>query len=611
MSFHSVSFEGSSLLNQELVQQQHDQQQQLQKQHQQQHFQSPKIVLEEIQFQNEQHSERQRQLQLKHNHQKIDLQLMQNQTLPQQLQPMYYDSSNGDLELGALQYGHQDKVFTKDGTVPISFHIPADEPKREYYKRLIESNGGFVSEGHYLLINSDKLILVTSKPTTVKNAVTGQFLEDCVNLGTFQNPKAYRSPQDLATTTNDLPVNTEGKVRSNRKFNQQKDEFILDEVRKRPRFRNSHIFFEELKNSPILHGHTGNSIRSRYRNHLQDKLQYIYKVDANDVPILDSNKQYIKIGLEHLPATLKNKYTPLDDYILCREAVAYMKSKGITDSTKCPYSFFGDVYKKNPHHSLHSWRDHYRKYFTDKSPHEYVRYYRMCEENGVAPVSASGPWVAHAKSEPNDRIGALDEEIGETKNSNAHDVMSNSVGIAKPHLDSLPGDEISSGEESEELYLKPKVDTQHESLVIEYLPEDAGLDSVINVEQLAEISANPAGFVDNVVNVAKLGKSIFELGFTKEFISHALMSSSNDASLMHTFLCATAERLAKLLEAGENVHDKVKELISTDGIAGLWTEVQDFWLHNKPSAIKGVFSEKEIAKRSAFLNQLFGEETQT
>ena len=87
-----------------------------------------------------------------------------------------------------------------------------------------------------------------------------------------------------------------------------------------------------------MRGHTGNSIRSRFRKHLESRLNYIYKTDDQDQLIRDEAGNLIKIGLDEMPGTLKNKFTPEDDYLLCCVALEYMASNNI-DSIGLRYSF--------------------------------------------------------------------------------------------------------------------------------------------------------------------------------------------------------------------------------------------------------------------------------
>ena len=89
------------------------------------------------------------------------------------------------------------------------------------------------------------------------------------------------------------------------RFTIEQDEFILEHIRRKPRFRQSQKFYAQLALLEPLRGHTGNSIRSRFRKHLESRLNYIYKTDDQDQLIRDEAGNLIKIGLDEMPGTLK------------------------------------------------------------------------------------------------------------------------------------------------------------------------------------------------------------------------------------------------------------------------------------------------------------------
>lgn len=160
------------------------------------------------------------------------------------------------------------------------------------------------------------------------------------------------------------------------KFTPEADSYILEQVRMKPRFRTSHKFFEELAHHEPLRGHTGNSVRSRYRLQLENKLGYVYKTDNFDQLILDENGQHIAIPVESAK-TMKTKFTAQDDFDLCNDIIDYVvrtqdplqihntgDSKYPLDENKFSVSilFFDQYATEHPNHSSSSWRDRYRKF---------------------------------------------------------------------------------------------------------------------------------------------------------------------------------------------------------------------------------------------------------
>ncbi|KAI5952238.1 RAP1 [Candida jiufengensis] len=179
---------------------------------------------------------------------------------------------------------------------------------------------------------------------------------------------------------------TRKKSGNQNRFSTEKDEYILEQVRKNPKLRNSHEFFSKLATTEMLSMHTGPSIRSRYRIYLESNLKYVYKTDDRNRLIKDSNGELIKISTDELPETLRNKFTPEDDLHLCLQAEEWSKEVCKQNNTvydpypkkSLPYSFFNQLYKKFPRHTLNSWRDRYRYFITDGTIEQFKKYYNDC-----------------------------------------------------------------------------------------------------------------------------------------------------------------------------------------------------------------------------------------
>lgn len=239
---------------------------------------------------------------------------------------------------------------------------------------MIMQNGGYLAEGEV-----DGIVCVTSK-SHLGGFVRIDYIDDCVSVGQLLPFEGYTIPatssliddeddvgarEDIidilgltqhgqqqqqagkrnefinstigtASTTTSVNAN-EGTYKqslvkltipSNR-YTEEKDEYILEQVRRNPRFRNSHVLFHDLATHEMLKPHTGNSIRSRYRRHLAPRLHYVYKTNDRDKLIKDKQGRLIKVLIEDLLSleTIKTKFTPLDDYEMCCLAVVYIKNE--------------------------------------------------------------------------------------------------------------------------------------------------------------------------------------------------------------------------------------------------------------------------------------------
>lgn len=196
-----------------------------------------------------------------------------------------------------------------------------------------------------------------------------------------QNEMPVQEQELVSTASSSVQKSTTKTAKkSTNRFTEEQDEFILERIRENPRLRNSHKFYDTLATMEILNNHTQNSIRSRYRRLLQHRLYYVYKIDDFDRLVYDKHGEKIKVGIEDIGGTLKNKFTAEDDYILC---------KALKDAKRVVYSVFSDLYRKNPHHSINSWRDRYRKFVGDGDIEAYITYYEKKISVGETPEGLS------------------------------------------------------------------------------------------------------------------------------------------------------------------------------------------------------------------------------
>ena len=378
--------------------------------HQQQQLQYyRRVQIEEATRQRQQRKQQRKQLQLQ-----LQLQLQQSIPIPNRPnrsppKPIFID---------------------KDGK-SMYFYIPEDEPNRNKYRDLIITHGGVLVEKYFpsiIPLSNNEELIGFIKLTFIDDCIAQNQLLPVIDYGTYGNPEDApfdassiidEFHSDLTNGISSLFGPIEGTSTSSmvgppppppnrrtvsafpnaqinhnynsrrgstgHRFTIEQDEFILEQVRRKPRFRQSQKFYRKLAELEPLRGHTGNSIRSRFRKHLESRLNYIYKTNDMDELIYDEAGNLIKIGLDQMPGTLKNKFIPQDDYILCCYALKYMETTN-TDSSALPYSFYDSMYRKCPKHTLHSWRDRFRKFIRDKTDLvEYKEYYENCEKVGMTP----------------------------------------------------------------------------------------------------------------------------------------------------------------------------------------------------------------------------------
>lgn len=406
-------------------------------------------------------------------------------------------------------------LFTLNMGTSLLFYLPKDEPNRNQYMTLLISHGGIVTDKYD---QGDKIKVLSSR--FFPNGYKINWLQDLINDGFLVDWDRYKWVQnydesvyeetenatvfdgsasrvepgynnEFTLSPPNQPRNSLKKIiapsRGHTRFNSEKDEFIIQKVRKHPRYRNSHKFFEELASYDILKGHTGNSVRSRYRNHLQSKVKYVWDTDEDGEIRVDDNGRKIKVLLSEYQGSLKNNFTAEDDYLLCSEVAKISglpyeteskasfdvedfyndkikkannnSDSNYSDLNPVTYSFFDKMYRKNPNHTLHSWRDRFRKYVCIDVIPDYLKYYQRCLKLKIHPKnlprkieytknvnsSAMHELVESSSSSREVNSSALDEEIGETANSN----IDAALNIQPPKLLDLDvdgSDEISEGE---------------------------------------------------------------------------------------------------------------------------------------------------------------------
>ncbi|KAG2734751.1 hypothetical protein G9P44_002757 [Scheffersomyces stipitis] len=618
-------------------------------------------------------------------------------------------------------------LFTNREGRSIRFYMEYSEPRRLHYKALIETHGGVLLDH-----SVTDCFWLSTNPLTGRRSYRVQYIDDCVRLVTLQDIRIYSHPDfnidtnllhrgagdttsgmemdptsvaaavvygdaqpnpnlssaadlpsdfALATAGTSLSPGTAPKVRTHNRFTPQKDAFILEEVRKHPRARHSHEFFRNLAKNEILKGHTGNSVRSRFRKHLEANLQYVYQQESDGNPSKDAHGNYIPT--KELPQTLKNKYTAEDDYYLCTEAKKYILAKesakdggegrgsGKLPELKVllPYSFFSNLCRpdrggqdevadseNNPdkrnkkhigqRHTLHSWRDRYRKFVGDGTIEKYIKSYeasenpKPLERRGVINSSSLNNMTGELReivgsNARNREERALDEEIGQTKSSligvpdlnmSAGDVLESLEPIERPTMREIEEDEeiiedieVDDIEDIEDFQdastqlssiqanFEDAVNhgSQDSQSVMKYIGkgvkfEDLFTDpSVLNYDLVSKLNTALRSISDDV---QELAECLEELGFKQALVEHLLYSTCCDKTRLFFLFRHIYNNLQDNLVS--DGHIPVYELLQPPDEGGFWTKEQDDLLQAGRDDALEVQNKRQIRTRREFLNKL-------
>lgn len=606
-------------------------------------------------------------------------------------------------------------IFTDATGQPIVFYIDHMDPNREKYQKLIHSAGGLVESDERVLERSDVAQLSTY-PWNDRVTISLGFIEDSLKKGLMvyideyrigpglskKNP-LYDDNMDAANAVAHALAKKSKLSKTTKKFDADADAYILEQVRMKPRFRTSHKFFEELAHHQLLEGHTGNSVRSRFRAHLEHKLQYVFKTDEFDNLVLDEEGNRIPIPV-NLAKTIKNRFSAEDDFHLCDDIVNHVLSTQDPDQLKFAdgqfnkdgylnenkfsvlISFFDDYARHNPQHSLLSWRDRYRKFARVYGLQKYRDYYvrelktkdgpqpmknltsralkekKKIENNvrrmkkahddaevaaaaAVAAVANTGHLLAHpdhvthgphtqmdanaAAAVANLAVSArdaaaLDEEIGEVKNSNIHEALRNvgaeagrvnidddlvSLGVRAladhsaihPSLSGHPND---SGDEFE-FELKDEADLQDPyAREMVYMPRTATIDDLFASDFYAQNSKELLDLVSDVLSrlgpedIGNVYREFERLGFSRRFTGHTFKVTGANAKYMHEFLLQVFRGIEK--DDGEKPVD-LQDLLFPRHQNGFWTPEYDSYLRKGKYNKLSFQTEESLQARRAFL----------
>lgn len=571
------------------------------------------------------------------------------------------------IQLGNASTLLSHNIFTYDGSTPMIFFIPFDDPNRYEYRDKIIRHGGITTDTQPNESTFNRIIILSSynvkgqlcfKLTFVDDSIKqnrscdlnnykyspGENFDLCVSLGGNRALNATQGREIDVSYSNMLTRSGRASaVRPSHRFNDTKDEYILKQVRLNPRLRNSHKFFDELATHDILKGHTGNSIRSRYRNHLESRLGYVYKTEENGTLLKTPDGKNIRQSLDKLPKTLKNRFTVLEDYQLCTEIVEYCKGKYLLDlqegnypkdengkpkefdyyiDFQVPVSFFTMMAKNYPSHSYHSWRDRYRKFVRQYGAQKFIDDYNTAIKNGELPSQMKNLTSKKAN------IGAgFKELLGSSYNFKPLAIKQNEempslgegMGEIRPAIDDVvqknnpytavePSNSIHIHNDLEEPSQQLPASQEGLNIDIRYIPENILHEDLIN-ENFYKIKPNEIrGEVQRILTSRNDNKlpyifSAFnDIGINDVFTAHILMATSADIAKIQVFIDKFLE-MVKYIE--ENEIYKGLQFEDTDG---LWTAKLDEYLLSQSEQnmrkLKKIHKYETIQTRREFLDRI-------
>lgn len=606
---------------------------------------------------------------------------------------MVSPSSNNQLALGNMQSGAAAShgIFTYNGGIPMLFFVPFNDPNRYEYKQKIISHGGIITDTEPNESTGNRIILLSSFNIRGQLCFKLSFIDDSIkNNGVcdlsnykYQIPEVY-DPSSISTQNKIIKINSESDgigqndtaafsnvisrsvrpppMRTSRRFNDMKDEYILKQIRLNPRLRNSHKFFDGLATHDVLKGHTGNSIRSRYRNHLESRLAYVYKTDEDGVLIKSADGKNIRESLENLPKTLKNRFTALEDFNLCTELIEYSRQKYYEDLESgavekdedgkpkpfdlyqeftAPVSFFTMMAKTYPSHSYHSWRDRYRKFVRQYGAQKYIDDYNRSIQNGETPEqmknftgkkagltrgfkeligsSYNDNYRALPPAESSKDDGAIDEKIKQIRPSDYEGAAGNVEEHEIQEGERVPNNDLEQVIESES---QPEsqsqgqsgsvIDSQSTSQMwsnfdIKYLPQGITLEDLFNKNFYKIAPSEISSKVEATLNDIELSapalllKSFNEIGINDVFTAHLIMAASGDIVNMQVFIDKFLDLIPHLQE------DQLYDGLQIEDVDGIWTSKLDNYLlsgsKQDMKKLQAIQSPHSIEARRLFLEK--------
>lgn len=506
-----------------------------------------------------------------------------------------------------------DSIF-KIGEEPAYFYINKNDENYSLCSNLIESNGGRCVETPPS--ENNNVILLSTRPLT-QNSYNIKIVTDSINRGRFLPLPQYIN-SNLLMDEEEQPQRKRQKTavkKTSIKYTKEQDDFIIEEVRKNPLLRGSQGFYQGLAKAEELMPHPPNLIRSRFRNFLKDKLEFIYKVDSNGELATDERGNLIKVGLEDLPAK-KTKFTATDDYLLCTKALEWANERKAQNpeividfqDPKPPVSFFKDSLGIFTNHSDKSWRDRYRKFASKKGIQNYIAEYERAKASGLVPQPMRNMTRRYVKAENTDkkRLEELKETIGSMATIQRPRLADVDEDIDEGSADSNLLENNQSIHQFADIPIDSQLITDSQlDIGIDYIHKGVRLNELIDNKIFDGTSEELLESLDEVcdqdtVSIPAIFNRFNEIGLKYKLTSHIIKATSGDLSKIKLYNRCWISKTEKDKDEMENPYN----LFNIYDVPGLWNIEYDRLLKGESKLLAQLHGSELIKSRIEFLQNL-------
>ncbi|CAH6723541.1 putative DNA-binding protein RAP1 [[Candida] jaroonii] len=504
-----------------------------------------------------------------------------------------------------------DSIF-KIGEEPAYFYIDKNDENYSLCSNLIDSNGGRCVDT--LPSENNSVILLSTRPLA-QNSYNIKIITDSINRGRFLPlPQYINSNASIEDEQGPQRKRQKTVKKTSIKYTKEQDDFIIEEVRKNPLLRGSQGFYQGLAKAKELMPHPPNSIRSRFRNFLKDRLEYIYKVDTNGELATDGHGNLIKVGLEDLPDK-KTKFTATDDYLLCTKALEWANERKAENpdlpinfqDPKPPVSFFKDNLAAFTNHSDKSWRDRYRKFASKKGIQNYIAEYDRAKASGLIPQPMRNMTRRYVKAESTDKKQL--EDLKQTIGSMAA-IKPPRLAEVDDDIDDSPDSNLLQNNQSIHQFADIPIDSQlitdsQLDIGIDYVPKGVRLEELIDNKIFDGTSEELLESLDEVCSQESISiPSIFnrfnEIGLKYKLTSHIIKATSGDLSKIKLYNRCWISKTEKDKDEMENPYN----LFNIYDVPGIWNLEYDRLLNNDTKLLAQLHGSELIKARIEFLQNL-------
>lgn len=569
---------------------------------------------------------------------------------PSNISQEYQDKSFNLYALDSLNKNDNQYIFTSNNKEPLFFYIPDKKLKSKYEENLIK-NGGILLDSYSTQTDSDKVIVLSNTELSDYECSDIKLIDDSIETGKLVNISDYKIKKS-ELVINKIKKPKTKYIRTHIKFTPEKDDFILKKIRLTPRLRQSHKFFEELAKEKILEGHTGNSLRSRFRQFLEKRLDYVFKVNNDGEIVYNSDGEIVTLDKNEIPYTLKVKYNSNDDYLLCKEALDFIEKNNLKKSNQfavdkkisLPFGFFKYMHDKHPRHTHHSWRDRYRRYIGDDTLHNYISYYDLSIKNGLEPETLKKINIQNEKKLTvyNDNTEKKEDQGNaiycsfdtNLKNDDTNfNILDTSKEIKKSNddfynndllytqnpiqmnnlyenFDNFSDQETEFNDKLNECFDSKECFYKDTFIKIEYLNNFDHIEDLLSDGTI--ILLKEKSFISTVVNIIKKSKSLIELydffatiGVQSQLTSHVIYSTNADAFAIQNYFCLFFNKIKKYVIKKKTINfKKIMDVFSRVG-NGIWCKNQDIVLNTMfEDRLLQIHSKSQINLRKKFLSKI-------